>query len=105
MTLIRFVLWLFWTAYYLPQPRARDLGAYLIRGTRTRRPWKRFRPNVWHNDDGNMWEVWLTDEESHAVSKQSMQVELHISMVTGKVTGFTVWDETLRKMIDESEVS
>lgn len=98
MTLTRFVRWLFWKAYYLPQPRPRDLGAYLIRGTRTRWPWKKFHPNVWHNDDGNMWEVWLADEQSYTVSGQSMPVELHISMETGRVMGFNVWDETLLQM-------
>jgi hypothetical protein len=58
-------------------------------------PWKKFRPSVWHNDDGDQWEIYLADERSFT-RPQTIQVDCQIGMESGNIVGFVVYDETLR---------
>lgn len=90
--MIRFLKWCFWNLWYLPQPRGKRLGKWLLRTERTWWPWRKFRPSVWHNDDGRCWEVYLLDEQSHTVCKRVLMVDLHIGMDTGKVVGMDIYD-------------
>lgn len=98
---IRLLLYLFWNLLYAPQRRPRDLGLWLVRIDRTRWPWRRFQPGVYHNDDGRLWEVWLADDRSHVKSQVPMLVDLELSMETGEVVGFKVRDETLRRIAEQ----
>lgn len=93
--LLKFVTWLFWRVCYAFRPTPRSFEGYLLRGMRTWWPWKKFRPSVWHNDDGKEWEIYLTDERSHTV-RRTIAVDCHIGMESGDIVGFDVWDETLR---------
>ena len=71
------------------------LEGYLIRATRTRWPLRKFKPSVWHNDDGNMWHVYLTGEQ-HFVSRRTLNLDVYVGEESGDVVGFDVWDENLR---------
>ncbi len=91
----KFTYWLFWRVVYCFRRTPRTFDGYLTRAIRCWWPWKKFQPSAFHNDDGNQWHIYLVDEQSYTVSRQSLQVELHIGMETGEITGFNVWDETL----------
>ncbi len=92
------VKWAFWNAVYLFRPSSKDLAAYLTRGGRTRWPWRKFKPAVLRNDDGKQWEIYLSDDMSYTDSQVMLKVLAHISMETGNIVGFTVWDETLKRI-------
>ncbi len=93
--MLKFTVWVFWKMYYLFRFRPSHLEAYLQRGLRTRWPWKKFRPAVWHNDEGKEWHVYFTDEVSY-IKTRDIRVDCQIGMVSGNIVGFDVWDETLR---------
>jgi len=95
----KFLRWLFWNAVYCCRRRPTELESYLTRTMRCWWPWKKFQPSAWHNDDGNLWHIHLTDEQSYTVSRRTLQVELHIGFESGEITGFNVWDENLK--VDE----
>lgn len=92
----KFVTWVFWTVCYVCRSVPRSLEGYLLRGTRTRWPWRKFRPSVWHNDDGSMWHVYLTDEE-HFVQRRTLNLDVYVGQESGDVVGFDVWDENLKE--------
>ena len=94
MRLRKFTVWLFWWLYYACRPAPRDLFPRLDRAMRTRPPWWKFRPCVWHNDDGDHWHVMLTDERAYTKSR-TIKLDCHIGMESGNIVGFNVWDETL----------
>ena len=90
----KFATWLFWRVYYTFRFRPSSLEAFLRRGMRTRWPWKKFRPSVWHNDDGDEWHVYLTDEQSYT-EPRTISLDCHVGMESGNIVGFDVWDERL----------
>ena len=95
-----YLRWLGWMLYYLPRRRPKELGPWLIRAERTRPPWWKFKPNVWHNDHGRQWEVYFKDDMDFC-RIQTMQVDAHISQETGEIVGLTIYDETLRPQAEE----
>jgi len=93
---MKYMRWAFWRVVYLFLRKPRDLTDWLTKSERIRPPWWQFRPNVWHNDDGRMWHVWLDNESAYTKSEQDLRVELHVGQETGRIVGFNVWDENLR---------
>lgn len=92
----KFVTWLWWRAHYICRPTPKSLEGYLLRGMRTRWPWRKFRPSVWRNDDGRQWHVYLADEQSFT-ERRHIVLECAIGMESGDIVGFIVWDSTLRE--------
>ena len=90
----KFVTWLFWSVYYFFHFAPNSLDKYLTYGMRTRWPWRTFRPSVWHNDDGNMWHVYFTDER-HFVERRTLSLDCYVNE-SGDIVGFDVWDEALK---------
>ncbi len=91
----KFAIWLFWTLYYACRPSPRSFDDKMSRMLRTWWPWRKFRPSVWHNDDGAMWHIYLTDERTFS-RLQTIKVDCQIGMESGNIVGFNVWDETLQ---------
>ncbi len=89
--------YLFWVAYYLLQPRPKDLAACMKRDQRTRSPWQKFKPYIYHNNGGKFWEIRLANDQSYTITCKTLDVELHISEKTGKVVGFDVTDRSLKR--------
>lgn len=101
MTIIRFATWLFWTVTYWFRRRPNELSEVLLKGRRTWWPWKKFRPNAWHNDVGEQWEVYFTDERAYT-ERRTIDLDVHIGNESGDIVGFDVYDKTLlRKDTDE----
>lgn len=94
----RFLLYLFWNLLYLPQRRPRDFTAYIERSIRTRWPWRKFRPNIWHNDDGGFWEIYFSNERAHSAAGVRIPVDIQYCVDTGKVTGLIVYDSDLKQL-------
>ena len=92
--MVRFTAWLFWTVAYAFRSRPVDLGAVLLKGQRCWWPRERFRPHVWHNDVGQLWDIWFTDERPHTEHRMR-DVDVHIGMESGDIVGLTVRDKTL----------
>ena len=100
--MIKLFKYLFWVVYYWALPTPRSFEGCLHWGTRTKWPWIKFKPFVWHNDDSGFWHVWLSNEGSHTVAgKALVNVDIHISKETGKVVGFDVKDEVLVDLAKE----
>ena len=93
----KYLKWLFWTAAYAVRRRPKDIPSFLIMASRTQLPWWTFRPYAYHNEDGNMWHVCLTGEQTYTKPRQMLEVDLHISEEDGTIVGFDVWDETLHE--------
>ena len=92
----RFLRYLFWRLYYLPQRRSRDLASYLIRGQRCWWPWRKFRPSVYHNDDGRCWQIWFANDRAHTLAgKPVVLADVDVSMETGAIVGLTIYDTDL----------
>lgn len=91
------VKWMFWRTVYLFRRCPKALRSYIVRGQRCRSPWWKFRPSVFHNHDGKMWHIYLTDEESYTRSPDHLLVKLHIGGTSGNIVGFDVFDESLAK--------
>jgi len=94
-TLLAYLRWLWWWLAYAFVPQPNDFVKYIERGMRTRPPWWKFKPYAYHNDDGRQWEVRLENEQSYTETG-SISAEIHRSQETGRIVGFTVWDETLK---------
>lgn len=92
---MKYIKWGFWTLIYLFRPIPQELGSYLQKGERTRAPWWRFKPCIYHNDDGKQWEIWLEHEQGY-VEKKTIPVEVCIGMDSGRIVGITIFDETLK---------
>ena len=93
------ITWLFWRFFYFFRnrlPGQQDLAYYLIMGKRCWYPWKKFKPSVYRNDDGKMWQIWFSEEEAYT-ERCFVDVECHIGMESGKIVGFDIWDEMLVK--------
>jgi hypothetical protein len=96
----KFVVWLFWTVRYACRRTPRSLDEWLLKTERTWWPWKKCQPSVWHNDDGNQWHIYLTDEQSYT-EPRTVRLDCHIGMESGSIVGFNVWDEVLRAAKEE----
>jgi hypothetical protein len=97
---VKWLKWIFWSAFYAFRRQPKDMFTYLVRGERTRVPWWKFEPCVWHNKDGNMWHVRLTDEEDYVVSwDRQLRVSVHLGLDGHTVVGFDVFDESLNELV------
>jgi hypothetical protein len=93
----KYLLWVLWSFYYLPQRRPKDLESYIIRMQRTRKPWWKFQPFCYYNEDGKQWEIRFTDESDY-VKTGTIKAEIHIGQESGNIVGLTFWDENLEKI-------
>lgn len=100
----KFVTWLFWTVYYAVRPVPRSLEGYLLRGTRRRWPWWKFKPSVWHNDDGRQWHICFREEESFR-DQRDVTVWCEIGQESGDIVGLVVWDKMLTAKAGGDDVS
>ena len=95
----RFTVWLFWRVWYVgrmrPRPGPKSLEIWCTRAIRCRWPWKKFNPHIWHNDDGKMWEVWLSDEQCYGESRR-MTLDVLIGRDSGDIVGLKLYDSDLR---------
>lgn len=92
----RYVKWLFWTVVYFFTPHSKDFDKAMTRLLRTRNPWWKFKPFIYHSDDGNMWQIYLEDE-AHYVERRTLTLECHVGQESGRIVGFDIWDETLER--------
>lgn len=93
--MVKLIRYLFWNVVYCLQPRSTEFIAFLARHDRCRWPWKQFRPSVWHNDNGNLWHVYLADKWSYT-EPRTLKLDCHVDMESGDIVGFNVWDEVLK---------
>ncbi len=93
--IVQFATWLFWNVTYWFRPRPNELSEVLLKGRRTWWPWKKFRPSAWHNDAGQQWEVYFTDERA-CTELRTIELEVHVGNESGDIVGFDVYDQTLR---------
>ena len=92
MTYIR---WIFWTLYYaVSWRRDNSLEWAINRAMRTRRPWWKFKPCVWHNEYG-WWDVYLS-EDDHYVSREVLDVEVFRDFETKHIVGIRLYDSQLK---------
>lgn len=90
------VQWMFWKTVYFMRRRPTTIEAVCVRAFRCRSPWWKFRPVVYHNDDGRMWHVYFTDERSYTDTRRRLSVQCHIGEESGDIVGFNVFDEALK---------
>ena len=99
-----FTRWAFWRAWYFfansRGGRPAEFLVWLKQSDRKRWPWWTFKPCLRHNDDGNMWHVYFSDEDSYT-ARHTLPLDVHISRETGKIVGFNVWDETLQTIVQK----
>jgi hypothetical protein len=88
------IIWMFWNVAYLFRPKPTTLMQYVQKGMRTRSPWWKFKPNVWHNRDGKQWHITFEDERNHT-KEGSLKCRVHIGVESKRIVGLTVYDETL----------
>lgn len=93
----RYLKWLFWTVVYAFRRRPKGFFSILKKALRCRRPWWKFRPSVYHNDEGREWEVFLANEDTYTRRCCIPDCEVAISRETGHVIGVTLYDEILRQ--------
>lgn len=93
-----YVRWFLWTLWYLPQPKPREFQAIMRRMIRLHRPWWKFRPYVWHSDDGNQWEVCFSGDNDYCIGHEMLKVRVSVSRDTGQVVSLRIYDEELKKL-------
>ncbi len=93
--MLKYLKWLGWVLYYIPQPRLKDLGTYITRMLRMRPPWWKFKPCMWHNDDGKQWEIYFEEEQSFT-QQENLRIDVHRGFETNRIVGLTIWDEKLK---------
>ncbi len=96
---MKWLRWIMWSLLYAARPRPKELAGYLRQTERTWPPWRKFRPNVYRSDEGKEWHVWFRDERAYTISRQSLQVDLHIGMESGEIVGLDIWDESLKDSV------
>lgn len=94
-TALKYFAWAWWCLFYAVTPRPKDLGDFIISHSRRRVPWWKFKPNVYHSDDGKQWRVSFKGEDSYTRTMQ-LQVEARIDRETEEIVGLTIWDEILK---------
>jgi len=90
-TIKKYLTWIMWVLWYLPQPRTRNLEKSITRGMRLRRPWWRFKPNIRHNDGMSEWQVWLKDTPCYS-EVVMMPMDISRCQDTGEIVGIDLWD-------------
>lgn len=93
--LMRYVKWAFWSVYYRTIPYPKSVEQIILRHVRTTSPWYKFSPYVRHDNDWNAWQIYLSDESYYVKPSQSIKVNVHISFDSGKIIGFSIYDESL----------
>lgn len=94
-----FAKWAFWRTWYFVLPArtgsSRQFVAFLVRLDRTSWPWRVFKPYVYRNAIGTMWQVYLSDESTYT-ERRTLELDVHIIEDTGDIVGMNLWDETLK---------
>ena len=85
--------WAFWSLVYLCRRRPKSLDQWLIRTTRCRKPWWKFKPSIFHNAHGKMWQVFFKDEHC-CFERANLQVEVGRTE-SGEIVAMNIWDEML----------
>lgn len=96
--MLKFARWFFWRVFYTFRLRPKTFEGYMLRAIRRRWPWRKFRPSVWHNDDGKEWQIYFADERAFT-ERRTISVDCHIGMDSGTIVGFDVYDEILKRAI------
>ena len=89
---MKYIRWLFWLCCYAIAPRPKSLKSFIRKIERTRAPWWKFKPYVWRNSDGKMWEVRFSPERCYTQTMM-LQVEAKIDCETEEIIGFNIFDE------------
>jgi hypothetical protein len=94
-----FFRWLFWRVYYLFRGRPRDLAGFMESLMRTRWPWTKFKPYVWHNDAGREWEIYLTNEPCYCrhINTGDLKIDVMVEDDSGRICGLRLFDSTVNK--------
>ncbi len=105
--MIKFIVWLWWKVVYFLRPFPKDanlplaeIESYITMAHRTRWPWWKFKPIVWHNDDGNGWEIYFSDEGDYSECR-TLKVDCCIGRDTGKIVGLYIPDKELEPKQDD----
>lgn len=91
----KYARWAFWSVVYLFRRDPHTLDFHLTKVTRLQKPWFKWRPNVFRNDAGSEWEVWLENEGAYTRRCCIPDCEVAIDHETGRVVGVTLFDEIL----------
>jgi hypothetical protein len=89
-----YLQWIFWKVWYFLRPVENDLGAVMTWAMRTRKPWFKFRPNVYRNEEGRSWTVVL-DDVSYYCQLGTLRCDLLIEQGSNRIVGFDIWDSEL----------
>ena len=95
MKVIKLIPWAFWNVVYLIKREPKSLDQLILKIQRTRYPFWKFKPYMYHNDAGKQWEIYFENDADH-VRTMTIPVEAHIGRESGKIIGITIWDETLK---------
>jgi hypothetical protein len=87
--------WACWKVAYLFRPEPETLFQWVLKATRTRAPWWKFEPYIWHNKDGRQWHITFTDERNHT-QEGTLKCRIHVGIESGNIVGLTIYDETLK---------
>jgi hypothetical protein len=90
----KYIRWLGWVLWYLPQPRPIEFSAELTRMCRLARPWWKFKPDGWHSEDGRWRDIYWSNS-GHYVSTELLRVEVFRDHETREMTGLRIFDEQL----------
>ena len=91
---MKYLKWLLWSSIYLFRPQPKTLVGLLYKLQRTRSPWWKFEPHVWHNEDYGAWEIYFEDEPYY-VTRMTMLTDVRIGFDSGKIVGLNVFDDAL----------
>lgn len=93
---MKYIKWVLWTLYYLPQRSPQSIKEHIQRGCRLRSPWWEFQPYMRRNNEGQQWEIYFINEEDYVKPNHYLKCNVHIGQETGKIIGLTIYDEDLR---------
>lgn len=83
---MNYVRWILWKAFYAISGTSTNLDDFIKELERTRPPWWKFRPGMFHNDEGRCWEIAFGDE-SYFSQHGIVKCELLIGRESGQVVG------------------
>jgi len=93
-----FIGWLWWNVIWYITPTPTNLHKYLKKVTKTYWPWFKFKPCIYRNDVGNMYEVWLRND-LHYSKRVTITIMADIEFnKEGKICGIDLFDEELLKI-------
>ena len=90
-----YIRWAFWSVVYLFRIKPKDLDDWMLRTERTWKPWFKFKPHVWHNDNGKLWEIHLDNERNYSKTV-NITLDVEVGLETGKIVGFRIYDSQLQ---------